>query len=383
MYQSETPQAGTTKNLALQLSFISDVADFKKMNSVWNFFLQKSNTDSFFLRFEWLYTWWEIYGKTKNCDLFIIIVSTADELVAIAPFYIDKGRPSIIRGRKILRLIGQSRVWKETAQSDRQDIVIASGYEERVISELSRFLYSKRAHWSAASFYAIHKESNLYKLNSIINSKIHVTEILGHSALSLSLEGTFGTFIDQQNQSFQSKYDATMLELKRYKDIEFRVSNSAAGVESALQSLSQVHCSRIRRINNGVCHFDSESYVNFHEQICSRLTDAGDVEVVSLLNNNSLLASICFFRSGNVLNGYLMGYVCGDDCDFSPIFVLTLWAVSRAINRGCRRIDFLSTESTGLDPSAQYGGQLSPLYNVKWHKNRMHAYFVKSAGKFS
>lgn len=365
----------------LTFAVVRDIEGFEKLHSVWNPFFEQSCLDSFFLRYEWLYTWWISYGKDSSSELFIITVYSADKLVAIAPFYIDKTLPTLSGGGKVLRFIGQGTVWKQTAQSERQDIIIASGYVERVISELATFIYQQRSHWYAASFYAIQPDSNLYQLSTQLPHKVRAIGTSMQQALSVTLAPTFGLFMERQGDQLKAQYDAAIQEVNKCNDIEFRIMNHASDVESALQSLAQVYCSNTRRAQQGGCYFDSESYVNFHEKICNSLNNRTDVEVVSLHVSSHLLASICFFRSKDVLNGYLMGNVNMDDFNFSPIFMLTMWAISRAIHNGCKRIDFLSADSMVNESLETYGGQWMPLHHIEWHKSKIRAYCIHSVSK--
>lgn len=366
----------------LEFTIIRDTTQFGKMRSIWNAFLEQSALDSFFLRHEWLYTWWSVYGKGSLNELFIITLYTADKLVAIAPFYIDKTLPALSGGSKILRFIGQGTVWKQTAQSERQDIIIASGYStERVLGELADFMHQHRSQWYAASFYAVEQKSNLYKLSTQLPNRVRAIGTPMQRALSVTLAPTFGAFLEQQGELLQAKYDAAIQEVNKCKDIEFRIMNHASDVESALQSLSQVHCSSARRVQQGACYFDSDAYVTFHEKICNSLSDKQEVEVISLHVSSHLLASICFFRSNDVLTGYLMGSVNVEDFKFSPIFVLTMWAMSRAINSGCKRVDFLSAEPVAGEPVEKYGGDMEGLYHIEWHKSRLRAYCINSVSK--
>ncbi len=366
----------------LEFTIIRDITHFEKMHSVWNTFLEKSVLDSFFLRHEWLYTWWNVYGKDSPNELFIIALYTSDKLVAIAPFYIDKTLPVLSGGGKILRFIGQGTVWKQTAQSERQDIIIDSSYSvDRILTELADFIHQHRSRWYAASFYAVQQESNLYKLSTLLPNKVRAVGTPMQQALSITLTATFGAFMEQQDELLKAKYDAALEEINKCKDIEFRIMNHASDVESALQSLAQVHCSTARRVQQGACYFDSDAYVNFHEEICNSLSDKQEVEVVSLHISSHLFASICFFRSNDVLSGYLMGNVNVEDFNFSPIFVLTMWAISRAINGGCKRIDFLSAEPMTNEPLEKYGGELASLHHIEWHKSRIRAYCINSVSK--
>ena len=64
-------------------SIISYIQDFKLIKNHWNELLEKSQTDKLFMRWEWLFNWWIVFGD--NHQLFIILVHENNNLIAIAP----------------------------------------------------------------------------------------------------------------------------------------------------------------------------------------------------------------------------------------------------------------------------------------------------------
>ena len=62
---------------------------FNSLKDRWNTFLAESPANSFFLRWEWLWNWWKVYGEA-NFTLCILLVYRDAELIGICPFYLTK-----------------------------------------------------------------------------------------------------------------------------------------------------------------------------------------------------------------------------------------------------------------------------------------------------
>ena len=101
-----------------QTRIISTGKDFSALKKEWNYLLQQSSWNTFFLTWDWQFSWWESFGG----ELFIVLVFENNTLVGILPF---------IRIRKmflhVLRFIG-------AIDSDYLDIIVKRGFEEKIIN---------------------------------------------------------------------------------------------------------------------------------------------------------------------------------------------------------------------------------------------------------
>ncbi len=69
--------------------------DFFSIQYQWNQLLKESDNDNIFLTWEWVYTWWEVFGGES--ELFIITVKNdKGDLIGIAPLHIKKTNPGDI-----------------------------------------------------------------------------------------------------------------------------------------------------------------------------------------------------------------------------------------------------------------------------------------------
>jgi CelD/BcsL family acetyltransferase involved in cellulose biosynthesis len=136
-----------------RINIISTIDEFRGLKDEWNDVLNKSNTNTIFLTWEWLYTWWEVLGR--GAELFIVV--SRDEngrLEGMAPLHIRKTRYYKFPTRE-LTFIGMG-------LSDRQDF-IATGNGEKVTDGLLRVAFENRAKWDVMHLEQIPEHSYLMK----------------------------------------------------------------------------------------------------------------------------------------------------------------------------------------------------------------------------
>jgi CelD/BcsL family acetyltransferase involved in cellulose biosynthesis len=96
--------------------------EFSQYREPWNELLETSASESFFLKWEWLYTFWETIDK-ENTRLLVWLCHDGDELVGIAPLYIYASTFMKIPLRKAAFL-------GDRVASDYMDFFAKPGYEE-------------------------------------------------------------------------------------------------------------------------------------------------------------------------------------------------------------------------------------------------------------
>jgi len=93
MHSSHAPTKGlpgaiTEKSSDMLVEVVTDTDDFKNLRKQWSDLLSSYDTVPLPLTHEWLFNWWKVFGE--NVDLHIVAVYKHEELVAIAPFIIEK-----------------------------------------------------------------------------------------------------------------------------------------------------------------------------------------------------------------------------------------------------------------------------------------------------
>ena len=75
--------------MPIQLRFIKSNDEFSQLRKVWDNLLSQSPADNYFLSWEWLWNWWQVFARPED-RLAILLIEDGTEVTAIAPFYIRK-----------------------------------------------------------------------------------------------------------------------------------------------------------------------------------------------------------------------------------------------------------------------------------------------------
>jgi len=109
----------------IYINIINNTDDLSSCSYEWNNLLRESNSNSFFLTWEWLSSWAQCH-LTKNRELFVLLFYKNDELVGVAPLYIERSKIGPLSFRKICFL-----GWPETG-SDYLDVFARRGAVKEV-----------------------------------------------------------------------------------------------------------------------------------------------------------------------------------------------------------------------------------------------------------
>jgi CelD/BcsL family acetyltransferase involved in cellulose biosynthesis len=117
----------------LQVSILTNFEDWLAMASEWNLLLHESRSGSFFLTWEWLFSWAECFLDNTR-SLFILLFHKDKELVGIAPLYIERRKIGPFSLRVIFFL------GTPEAGSDYLDVIVRQGMEKDVANTFYDFL---------------------------------------------------------------------------------------------------------------------------------------------------------------------------------------------------------------------------------------------------
>ena len=143
----------------LKLSCISDFTSFLALKDDWNNLLADSPNDTFFLRHEWISSWWMSYGGKS--ELNVLIFKKGKKLIGAAPLMIIKGKTHGLPVRKIA-FIGDP-AWTV------EDFIITVDRKEAIENFIE---YLLEMNWDIAEMRNIPSESeNIGIFTDILKSK--------------------------------------------------------------------------------------------------------------------------------------------------------------------------------------------------------------------
>ena len=139
---------------------ISEIKTFEELLSLenqWNPLLNRSETNTIFLTYEWIANWWKIFGKGK--ELLVLLVKNDENLVGIAPLMIANSKKFGIIDKKI-QFIG-------APLADYCDFIIAED-KESVLKQIYSYILEKKETWDTMSLDEVPEKSSTIQLSENI-----------------------------------------------------------------------------------------------------------------------------------------------------------------------------------------------------------------------
>lgn len=154
-----------TADNKLSVHLFESVADLLELEQQWDSLLGHSQASTVFLSWHWQSTWAKCFINDKR-RLFVVAVKKGNELLAVAPWYIENNRNGILECREI-HFIGAPE-----SGSDYLDVIIQEGQEKAVTRIIYDYLFNAASpRWDEIRFNDLPAESLflLHFINCIEN----------------------------------------------------------------------------------------------------------------------------------------------------------------------------------------------------------------------
>jgi CelD/BcsL family acetyltransferase involved in cellulose biosynthesis len=330
-----TPTATTSLAVAatFKIDVIHDATQFSELRSEWNAVLQASRANTIFLTWEWVATWWEVYGRDGL--LYVIVARDRDgHLIGIAPFHLSAGPLPGLNRRDTLRFIGDG----GDVTPEYLDVIAIRDREREVVEAFTHQI-CEDPEVRAIDLRPLAEDSCVRKWGlSLLSKGSGIVRCLPESECPvLSLPASADAFIASRSHNYRKKLGEYDRRCRRDFHANFRMSRTDEERRRDMASLVKLHQ---QRWNGHSSSFRSAKYISFHEKLSSRLLERGWLRLFSIDSSSAPAAVLyCFAHCGRY-----SFYQAGRD----PIFqkhrvglVIMHKAILEAISEGATVFDFL------------------------------------------
>lgn len=123
----------------MAITIVRDIDSFRELKNEWNALLEDSGNSTLFLRWEWMFTYYE--HRYSDEELFLLLVrNDGGELQGIAPFVLRKER--VIAMKTYLEIMGQR-------HSSYLGIIAQSDSRDEVYREILDYVFKNRSLWDS------------------------------------------------------------------------------------------------------------------------------------------------------------------------------------------------------------------------------------------
>ena len=267
---------------------ISTQQGFHSLRSIWNTLLQRSESNTIFSTFEWLYTWWEHFAQDKK--LFILLAQDGENVIGIAPLMIEKKRILRYAPIKVISFIG-------TGVSDYADFIIVRE-REKVITLF--FEYLKKKKWDEIELREIRENSpNLVLIQKALErlnllSRIYVVG----KCLYVETKGDWDLYYSSFSSKHRNDIHRQINRLKK-NGLKYSFSFKAKELDSyqLITSLINIHLDRIAK-KNKKSFLGTEEGRNFYNKMIQEFGKCGWVNLDLMYIDDVIAAYVLGFQYG-------------------------------------------------------------------------------------
>jgi CelD/BcsL family acetyltransferase involved in cellulose biosynthesis len=320
---------------AFDTAVVDTDAGFHDLRNEWTELLKESTNDTFFLTWEWLYTWWKHLRGSRR--LHLVIVRHDGRLVALAPLARRPRQWGRLVPFELLEFLGCGNVG-----SDYLSLIVRRGFESTALPALIARL--------RVSGYVL-ELSHVDRANDTMTTAAAELRSQGwqeHSTTiercpHIGLEGhTWDSFLDTLGRTHRTNFRRKVKKLNQLYALRIDEAHTDAERRAALDVLVNLHLKRREELD-GSDALHTPELVAFHEEATAIALERGWLKLYVMWLNDSPAAAMYGFEYNGVFNFYQSGFDSAF-ATYSVGLVMTGLSVQAAIERGIRDFDFLHGE---------------------------------------
>lgn len=316
---------------------------FQTLRPEWNELVKHSGANTPFSLWEFLATWWDVYGNDK-----LWLVSVRDDsgkLVGIAPLFVNEN--------KILCSVGGLDV------TDYCDWIVHTDKPE-VYGAIFDFLTSQKTKFIAMSFYNLRPDSATYSaLCSIFSKGIPAVQTQVEVTPQIRLPSTLDDYYEMLDKKQRGELRRKMRRAEA--GVDEKIDWYVVGVEDDVQTEIQKFFGLMALSSPQKAEFlKNPQHKAFFEALIPRMYEAGVLHLAFLRVDGEAVASYLNFDYDGRIWVYNSGFSYKYE-SLSTGIVLLVYLIEDAIKRGYSVFDFLRGNETY---KYRMGGLDVPLYQL-------------------
>ena len=305
---------------------INDIDSFAQLKDQWKQLLSASPTQSAFLTWEWLFSWWQVYSEGKQLKL--LTAWRGSELAGIAPLMLEKRKKSGL-GLRVLTSLG-------TPQSDIGGFIYGIGDTE-VVDTFFHHLADHKNEW------------DMIELNEFLEScpeQISMKKVFSprplpiiddiHQHYYIPLEGDWENYKKNLPKKFRYNLGRAVRLAEEIGPVEFRHYTGASMNDEALQTIIEIN-----RYSHYPRLYNLPIEQVFLKTLSRQMADVGWFGVYLLYVNNQPVAYEFGFHYKDRFEDWRAGFDTRMASNISIGKALAMMVIEACYNQSNTEIDFL------------------------------------------
>jgi CelD/BcsL family acetyltransferase involved in cellulose biosynthesis len=314
---------------------ITETENLKSLANQWNNILSQSESDNIFLTWEWVFNWWQVYGKGKELRV-LVVRDQHEDIAAIAPLYSHAQTFLGSLSVNEIRFLGTG----EDVSPDYLDFIIRKGFENEAIDTLMRYLAAENG-WDILHLTDMLSTSVTTGVirKVAVDNGLKVEKSERAVCPFIRLLPDWDEYIGSLSKNMRFNIKRRMRNLEKDFRTRYFVWQDMEGLEYVMGKLASLHHRRWEE--KGAQHgFSSKQYNMFHQAVAREFALKGWLQLSCLELNDEIVAILYDYRYGDKIYYYQGGF---DPSlyKYSLGLVLRAYVIEKAIKDGIKEIDLL------------------------------------------
>jgi len=329
------PTAQVPVDMPCAIRIVKTNGEFDALEGAWNALLDQTNS-TIFQTFEWIRTWWK-YNATSNDELHILLFTSGDQIVGIAPLYTERIRFMGVRLVSRLQCVAHG-------LSDYVDFIILPGFEQAVLNTFALHLRDNAADWDILDIEVANEHSPLVQMLPAIIEKLgmRVYQYQGSVCPRAELPASAEMLMESIKTSTRSNYKRKIKKLQSgFKTEVITYKNETDNIAEAVETFAYIHGQRWKNLGYPSA-FDDDALRAHHIEISEKFARRGWLRLFLLkVNDLPVAVSYDFNYNGCIYMYHNNAHGPDEVMKYSPGFFIRSVAMTEGINEGMRVFDYL------------------------------------------
>ncbi len=310
-------------------------SEFAAMREEWNKLLSESDNNSVFLLHEWVLTWWRIF-KTNKTLFTIAIYNDANELIGIAPLYLEKISYLKLLRLRIIQFLGANKI-----SPDYLGFIFKSGDRKMVFEGILKFLFENSSQWDIIRLGdMLCKADEIALIKALCQNNHRYFSIIDQVICPyIDLPNSIEAYLQSFGHNHRYNLKRIVKTLNSEFDCEYGTAKSDEEMTDLLAALFDLHQQRANVMNRSSA-FDSDLIREFHKQLIPELFNKGIFNIYYLKLDGKVQCCMHAFIYNKCFYFYQSGFN-PEYSRFSLGRIMLFNTIRSAIEQGCERYDFL------------------------------------------
>jgi CelD/BcsL family acetyltransferase involved in cellulose biosynthesis len=282
---------------SISIELVESDQGFKNLRREWKDLLERSLTNTIFLTWEWLYSWWNVYASGKKLNI-LCVRNENNELVGIAPFFIHEANYYKIPVVEIAFL--GDRV------SDRQDLIVDKRYPQ-VYKEIVAHMYDDRR-WHTARLEQVPEWSTLVSASF----RKQFDEVYGREEASLLpfiyINSDWETYYKGLSKNFRRDLSKKYNILTREGKWRFINTTNLSNIDEEFEKIFELELASDKAAA-GYALFVNDKSRHFHKTFSKYCVDNDWLSISYMELNDRPISYLIGYRYENSFFAYNMAYL--------------------------------------------------------------------------